>query len=1372
MSLDHLEFFNIKPQTQINQYQVISQIGSGGMGVVYLVKDALNRKLAMKLIKLERGTAKRRFRREMEISAELQHDNIVKVLDAGAMNKCLYIVMEYIHGKPLDEYWQSLELHEKMVLFHKIAKAVGYAHSKKIVHRDLKPDNILVTPEGEPKIMDFGLAKWANGEVNDLTKDGSLLGTPRYMSPEQLSGKNSLIDMRTDVYALGVILYEMVTNQKMIQGKRRISIFSNIATYNFKPIQEQTEVPKEIENIWRNSVAHRHQRYADAQKMSEDIAHYLTQKKRPFTKRVQRFLRYHSHIIIVAMSVSITLVALYPSFFRDNDKKIIYVNDFVLEAENLINLGFFTEAESALKKAEKYRHSRQKIQLLRLQILFSRGEYTAIIQQNTQAAQHQIEATLLQIKALVRLNASYPVIAQYLQLIYKNDELSALEKQDENTKRLQNLRKIKDEATYHAILFAYHKKMYQKVFELKRYLTPQFRERSYANDLKFYIGESYLQQYKKSQSKTDLQKAYEIFTSIYDLFPEKAQVAYKIGVCLFKLKQPKNAQKYLEVCCQLQPQNSAYRLLLGKAYAATKNYDLANINLKMVRGKEKVKAIEGLFKLVLEDARYQDDVFWFLLRMVALYDEQNLPDLLESDVIELSQKYKVHYREYNNSKKIDGKLFQRYLSVSETRQQAVKAFLLAGYKQDFSHLLHKESLEKKILLRIQKNMRNFIIYLIAHTYLYNTPDIQNLLHKHHRSVEQILHNEKETILIRYLAAKALARIQLYQTVAAAMKSKNSETAVVCSAALSEVNFVFDLRYIGKLNFKLDSRYKAIIYARIFPERHMRYFDLIPRDTTPVSKEHPIYGIVENLRQNLAHEDKVIKVICAALLWRWTGDSELNTILHTVLHEKGPLATFANYYYWKSSYPIDYEDKYFDLLLQILQNSTAKIKHIALNNQNLNQVLLDNPKTKQKFIKALQKLAQEEDLYVKTKASSLIVSTDPKKQQNLYLGKIPLTVKIIVYMLGNLFKVFEIHEISRRGMVTKTSIHDLRNMGFTIMTNRNEPDEFKNFICKTGALFGVSRFKNLKIASSNLGANFLMSATTSYLYSQKTKPFFDLVLGNKSVSKSSLKKLLVPYLQHENPHVRMSAWAAQTYLSNRHQLQKLYQQGQKTEDVYIREGISWGINRFVLNDVMKNVSIQKKSQARAVPYYDIYIDFLRKAKNSHYIPLLRCAAELTNEDIRKAQFHYELAVIHKSLEEPQAIHHINKAIDLIKDLKSSMLDTWVRYQFEKATILSSNIPLHRQEVQSIIEKHLFYINNPDSLTTIATTLAKFQEEKYKDLLKKVLRKQLELLCNKKFKSSDELFQKKYQILQRLITLSENSNPLYNSFFEIIAAKIKK
>ena len=227
----------------VGRYEITGELGRGAMGVVYKALDpTIGRTVALKTMRLDvhgldAQEMVRRFQNEARAAGVLNHPNIVTIYDAGEEDGIFYIAMEFIEGTTLHELLAEqrvLATDEVLQLTRQICRGLDYAHSNGIVHRDIKPANIMITANGTVKIMDFGIAK-SGGQV---TNTGQVLGTPNYMSPEQVKGRP--LDGRSDLFSLGVILYEMLTGEKPFVGQ-------NVTTIIYKIVNETPITPRDLD---------------------------------------------------------------------------------------------------------------------------------------------------------------------------------------------------------------------------------------------------------------------------------------------------------------------------------------------------------------------------------------------------------------------------------------------------------------------------------------------------------------------------------------------------------------------------------------------------------------------------------------------------------------------------------------------------------------------------------------------------------------------------------------------------------------------------------------------------------------------------------------------------------------------------------------------------------------------------------------------------------------------------------------------------------------------------------------------------------------------------------------------------------------------
>jgi serine/threonine protein kinase len=299
MTLEHRGDVTIAPAAtppappvpqRVGNYTILGTLGRRGLGVVYEARHhILQRVVALKMVVAAQHadpSTLSRFQLEAQAVAQLQHPNIVQIFDIGYQDGLPYLALEYVDGGSLARQLRdrSFSAHQAAELLQPVARAIHYAHERGIVHRDLKPSNLLLTADGIPKITDFGLAKLLTGGP-DQTRSGEILGTPAYMAPEQASGEAHRVGPGADIYALGAILYELLTARPPFRGDTAFDTVEQVRTLEpVPPRRLRAEVPRDLETICLKCLDKEPaRRYPSAEALAEDLGRFLAGE--PITAR-------------------------------------------------------------------------------------------------------------------------------------------------------------------------------------------------------------------------------------------------------------------------------------------------------------------------------------------------------------------------------------------------------------------------------------------------------------------------------------------------------------------------------------------------------------------------------------------------------------------------------------------------------------------------------------------------------------------------------------------------------------------------------------------------------------------------------------------------------------------------------------------------------------------------------------------------------------------------------------------------------------------------------------------------------------------------------------------------------------------------------
>lgn len=283
---------------KVGKYEIVERIGKGGMGALYRAKHpTLKRYVILKQLTLRGGSGFiERFKREASLMIDFRDEHIVQVYDHFKEGSSYYIVMEYVDGISLDKLIQEkgyISSEASLLIFSEISKGLKYAHDKDVIHRDIKPANILISNEGEVKLVDFGIATSKEADEEGLTKTGMTLGTPSYMSPEQITD-TSKVDKRADIYSMGVVLYEMITGKKPFpSGFTPETINSITKGIYIRPKKINPSIPAIFNRVIRKTMNPKiKKRFRDLQYINDILSKYTRRyrEQRDINNDIKKYL--------------------------------------------------------------------------------------------------------------------------------------------------------------------------------------------------------------------------------------------------------------------------------------------------------------------------------------------------------------------------------------------------------------------------------------------------------------------------------------------------------------------------------------------------------------------------------------------------------------------------------------------------------------------------------------------------------------------------------------------------------------------------------------------------------------------------------------------------------------------------------------------------------------------------------------------------------------------------------------------------------------------------------------------------------------------------------------------------------------------------
>ncbi|MFN0051511.1 MAG: protein kinase domain-containing protein [Planctomycetales bacterium] len=328
----------------LDRFELRKELGVGSFGYVFQAWDPrLQREVALKIQRtgsLASNEEVERFLREARSAAQLKHQSIVSLYETGRTDDDVwFLVCEYIEGATLEERLKGGELdpHSAARIAGELADALHYAHEHGVIHRDVKPSNVILDEQQRAHVMDFGLAKRETGDLS-MTSDGRVLGTPAYMSPEQAAGASHQVDARSDIYSLGVVLYEMLTGERPFHGSRRLLLLQVLEDEPRPPRALRAGVPRDLEIICLKAMSKSpSRRYQTAQEMSADLRRF--QQGQPILARpmgyVERTLRWCCRYPLAVSVLLAVMIGSVAGLWYLSDLSEFFVRQTALESARL-----------------------------------------------------------------------------------------------------------------------------------------------------------------------------------------------------------------------------------------------------------------------------------------------------------------------------------------------------------------------------------------------------------------------------------------------------------------------------------------------------------------------------------------------------------------------------------------------------------------------------------------------------------------------------------------------------------------------------------------------------------------------------------------------------------------------------------------------------------------------------------------------------------------------------------------------------------------------------------------------------------------------------------------------------------------------------